>query len=224
MVKKSFIKFSMLAMSAVLVVGCTTTDAYTGETKTSSTAFGAGLGALGGAIIGVLAGDNAKERRKGALIGAGLGALGGAGVGNYMDKQEAMLRTQLANSGVSITRVGNDIILNMPGNITFDTNNIAIKPQFFDVLNSVSIVLAKFDKTLIDITGHTDSTGSEELNQNLSLRRAQSVSMYLQGQKIMAQRMIVRGAGETLPVANNGTKEGRAANRRVEIQISPFQG
>src|SRR5216117_1112285 len=117
-----FLRSTLLVVAAALTAaGCETTDAYTGNKKVNNTSKGAGIGALAGAVLGAATGDNSKDRRKRALIGAGVGALAGAGVGAYMDKQEAKLRAQLQGTGVSVTRSGNDLILNMPGNITFRT-------------------------------------------------------------------------------------------------------
>ena len=149
-------------------------------------------------------------------------ALAGAGIGNYMDQQESELRAQLQGTGVSVTRVGDRIILNMPSAITFDVDQDAIKPEFFATLNSVAIVLRKFNRTLIDVNGHTDSTGSLQHNQDLSERRAGSVASYLGSQGIDQRRMSAIGFGPSQPVATNATEAGRAQNRRVEIQIAPI--
>src|SRR5690349_5773074 len=168
-------KTSILARTVLLVVaasftvaGCQTTDAYTGETKVNKATKGAGIGAAAGAVLGALTGDNSKERRERALIGAGVGAITGAGVGAYMDKQEAKLRAQLQGTGVSVTRNGDDLILNMPGNITFKTASADLNASFYKVLDSVSLVLKEFDKTLIDVEGHTDSDGADDYNLRLS--------------------------------------------------------
>ena len=178
MKSSKFVRSSLLAgltaiAAALVSAGCTTTDAYTGEKKVNNASKGAGIGALAGAVIGALTGDNSKERRERALIGAGVGALTGAGVGAYMDKQEAKLRAQLQGTGVSVTRSGNDLILNMPGNITFKTASADLNSNFYKVLDSVGLVLKEFDKTLIDVEGHTDSDGSDDYNQQLSLQSRQ---------------------------------------------------
>lgn len=205
--------------AAGLVLGACTTDPFTGERQASNTAVGAGLGAAAGAVAGALI---ASDSRKGALIGAGIGALSGGAIGLYMDNQEAALRQRLQASGVSVTRVGNDIILNMPSNITFDSGKSDIKAQFFEVLNSVALVFKEYNQTLIDIYGHTDSDGSEESNLVLSQQRAGSVSQYLVGQQINPQRILTRGFGESQPVAPNTTAAGKQQNRRVEIRIVPL--
>ncbi len=218
-----YIRTMSVILAGVLVVaGCQTTDPYTGEQKTSNTAKGAGIGAAIGGVFGLLTGDNARERKKRALIGAGVGALAGGAVGAYMDKQEAELRQQLQGTGVSVTRNGENIILNMPSNITFASGSSDLNARFFKVLDSVSLVLKKYDKTLVEVVGHTDSVGGTEMNQALSERRANTVSTYLSGKGVAEQRFLVAGFGETRPVATNDTAEGRALNRRVEITLVPI--
>lgn len=210
-----------LTVFAVFVSGCKTLDAYTREEKTSSATKGALIGAAAGAVVGLISGDDAVERRQHALIGAGIGALAGGSIGYYMDKQEAELRAELEGTGVSVTRIGDNITLNMPGNVTFATDSSDLSPAFFDVLNSVGKVLAEYEQTVVEVAGHTDSTGSEAYNQSLSERRAGSVSTYLQGQGVISQRLITVGMGELRPVADNATAAGRQANRRVEITMVP---
>lgn len=207
----------------LLAAACQTIDPYTGEKKVSNTAKGAGIGAAAGAVIGAISGDDARERRKRALIGAGVGGLAGAGVGAYMDRQEAELRKELEGTGVSVTRKGDNITLNMPSNITFRTGSADLDSRFFKVLDSVALVLKKYDQTIIEAAGHTDSVGSEQMNQALSERRASTVSQYLVGKGIKQERMIVIGAGETRPVASNDSEEGRALNRRVELTLLPLK-
>jgi len=201
--------------------GCTTLDAYTQESKTSNATKGAIIGAASGAVVGLISGDDSVERRKHALIGAGVGALAGGAIGYYMDQQEAKLRTELEGTGVSVTRIGDNITLNMPGNVTFATGSSDLSPSFFDVLNSVSKVLTEFDQTIVEIAGHTDSDGSVQYNQGLSERRAQVVARYFRTQEIMEQRLIPIGQGESRPVADNTTASGKQANRRVEITMVP---
>ena len=214
----------ILTMTALIVIvsGCTTLDPYTREEKTSSATKGALIGAGIGAVVGLISGDDAVERRQRALIGAGVGALAGGTVGYYMDKQEAELRAELEGTGVSVTRIGDNITLNMPGNVTFATDSSDLSPAFFDVLNSVSKVLAEFDQTVVEVAGHTDSTGSEQYNQSLSERRAGSVASYLRSQGVISERLITVGMGELRPVADNTTAAGRQANRRVEITMVPI--
>jgi len=214
---------------AGLCVLCTltacTTDPYTGESQISKTAAGAMIGtaagAAGGAAIGAIAGGG-RGAAKGALIGAGVGVLSGGAVGAYMDVQEAKLREQLRGTGVSVTRVGDEVVLNLPGNVTFESNQTAIRPSFYAVLNSVSLVLKEYPKTIIEVTGHTDSTGSDSLNQTLSEQRAASVGSYLTAQGIDQRRVLTQGFGKRSPIADNATVEGRQTNRRVELRLAPL--
>jgi len=203
-------------IALLFLYGCAT-DPYTGERKASKTATGAGIGAVIGAGVGALAGGGTK----GALIGAGIGALAGGAVGNYMDRQEARLRQQLEGTGVSVTRQGDNLILNMPGDITFEIDRSDIKANFYNVLNSVVLVLKEFEKTSIHITGYTDSTGSFEYNIKLSERRATSVGSYFQAQGIHPARLVTQGRGPQDPVASNDTPDGRTRNRRVELMLVP---
>jgi outer membrane protein OmpA-like peptidoglycan-associated protein len=220
--KSNALKVFMVTVGlTVLLGGCETLDPYTQESKTSSATKGAVIGAIAGAVVGLASGDDAVERRQHALIGAGVGALAGGAVGNYMDRQEADLRAELQGTGVSVTRIGDNITLNMPGHVTFATDSSDLSPAFFNVLTSVSKVLTEYDKTVVEVAGHTDSTGSDGYNQALSERRASSVSQYLQSQGINSQRMITIGLGESMPVADNTTNAGRQANRRVEITMVP---
>lgn len=210
-------------LAALTLSACTTMNAYTGQSQLSSTAGGAMIGAGTGAVVGAFAGAaTGNDPRIAALIGAGLGGLTGAAVGHYMDQQEAELRAQLQSSGVSVTRVGNQIILNMPSNITFTTDLSTVQPGFNETLVSVGLVLKKFNKTIVDVTGHTDNTGSNAHNQDLSQKRAVSVATILANQGVDQRRFYIEGKGEDDPIASNATESGRAQNRRVEIQISPI--
>lgn len=216
--KKSLL---VIALAGVVgLTGCTTLDPYTGEQRTSRATQGALIGAAAGAVIGNVTGS--RDRTKRAMIGAGIGALAGAAVGNYMDQQEAELRRELQGTGVSVTRDGDNLILNMPGNITFDVNRDEVKSEFYPVLNSVAKVLKKYDKTAIEVAGHTDSTGTVEHNMALSLRRADSVAGYLLGQGIQSVRIATIGFGPHRPIADNSTAQGRSLNRRVELTLIPL--
>jgi outer membrane protein OmpA-like peptidoglycan-associated protein len=212
---------ALVVGTCLVVAGCTTYDPYTGEKEVSKTTKGAAIGAGTGAIIGLIIGDSSSERKRRAIQLGVAGGLAGGAVGNYMDRQEAKLRAQLQGTGVSVTRSGDNIILNMPGNVTFQTNSPDISASFYPVLNSVALVLKEFDKTVVDVAGHADSTGPADKNMELSQRRAGSVSSYLGAQGINAQRLITVGYGETRPIAGNDTPEGRQQNRRVEITLVP---
>jgi outer membrane protein OmpA-like peptidoglycan-associated protein len=216
---KRCLAFSALAIS---VAACTT-NPFTGEREASNAAKGAAIGAAAGAAIGALSGDGGDERRKRALIGAGVGVLAGAAVGAYMDAQEARLREKLQGSGVQVTRVGDDIVLNMPGNVTFDVNRADINSRSYAVLNSVGLVLEEYSKTLIDVNGYTDSTGSVQHNMKLSQRRAENVASYLEEQGAIPSRLLAQGFGPQFPVADNATAQGRQLNRRVELVLKPLQ-
>ncbi len=208
--KKTFI-CSLLAVS--MLTACAT-DPYTGESKVSKTAWGTGIGALAGAGIGALAGGE-----KGALIGAGVGAAAGAGTGAYMDVQARKLRQELLNTGVQVQEANGQIYLIMPGNITFDSNDANIKPAFQPVLNSIAKVINEYSKTMVQVNGYTDSTGSAATNNSLSLMRANSISNYLRLRGINGNRIVSNGYGSSNPIASNATAAGREQNRRVEIVL-----
>jgi outer membrane protein OmpA-like peptidoglycan-associated protein len=218
LVKISSVKSAVVAAVAISVAACTTVNPYTQETQTSKAVKGAGIGAAAGAVVGLLTKGDKLEN---ALIGAGVGALAGGGVGYYMDVQEAKLRQRLAGTGVSVTRNGDNITLNMPSGITFALNSADLNSQFYGALDGVSMVLKEYDKTVIEVAGHTDSSGSDQYNQSLSERRAQSVAGYLGTHGVKQQRLISIGAGEAHPVASNDSEAGRSANRRVELTIVP---
>lgn len=228
--EKRFVKFPDLkspawrrigVASALLVFAsaCTTVNPYTKEQQTSKVVKGAGIGAAAGAVVGLL---TKGDKLQNALIGAGVGAVAGGGVGYYMDVQEAKLRQKLEGTGVSVTRMGDNITLNMPSSITFALNSADLNAQFYNALDGVSMVLKEYDKTIVEVAGHTDSSGSDQYNQALSERRAQAVASYLGSHGVASKRLITVGAGETRPVASNDTEQGRAANRRVELTIVPI--
>lgn len=208
---------------AVMLTGCMTYDPYTGEEQVSKATIGAAIGATIGAIGAAIdnRGDDSRTRNQRVLAAAAAGGAIGGGVGFYMDRQEAMLRQELANTGVQVVRDGDNLILVMPGNITFATGSAAVKGDFQDVLGSVAKVLTEFDKTILEITGHTDSTGSNEFNQQLSERRATAVANVLQANDVAFERILSAGYGEERPIADNSTAEGRALNRRVELVMIP---
>ncbi len=204
-----------LTASALALITACTTNPYTGEQETSNAAiYGAGAAVVCG-IIGSR--ESSKHARNAAL---GCGAIG-AGIGAYMDVQEAKLREQLEGSGVRVAREGDNIRLIMPGNITFASDKSVLRSDFGSVLESVGLVLAKYNETTLRVTGHTDSTGSDQYNQQLSEQRAQSVADNLMTHGVESIRLYVQGMGEKQPIADNATPEGRASNRRVELYILP---
>lgn len=196
-----------------MAVACTTVNPYTGETRTSNAVR---YGAIGGVVCGLIGATENSRRARNA--GLGCGAIG-AGIGAYMDAQAEELRQELEGTGVRVERNGDDINLIMPGNITFATNEYNIRRDFLPVLESVAQVLFKFTDTRLQVTGHTDSTGGAQYNYDLSDRRAASVSNHLASLGIDQNRLITRGVGPDQPIASNETESGRAANRRVELQV-----
>ena len=209
-------------LAALAMTACTTTDPYTGETRPNYTGRGALIGAAAGAALGYLTNtSDSQEGRTNALIGAGIGGLAGAGIGNYMDRQESAMREALSDSGVGVRRQGNDLLLIMPGDVTFDTNSSSIKSDFYHILNDAAQVLNRYPATYVDVVGHADSTGPDAYNQTLSEQRESSVGSYLISQGVLRDRFYIAGMGERSPIASNDTVEGRARNRRVEILIRP---
>lgn len=216
--KKSRLLISTFAaFSLVTVSGCVT-DPNTGEKKISRTAIGGVGGTVAGILLGGLIGG-----KTGRIIGAGIGGIAGAAVGYTMDKQIKELKEQTAGSGVDVTETDNGaaILVNLPDGVTFDVASYSLKPSFRTTLDQVADSLIKYPNSLIDVYGHTDSTGSDAYNQTLSENRARTVAGYLQSRGVPAARIRSQGFGETMPVADNATEAGRMKNRRVEIKIVP---
>jgi outer membrane protein OmpA-like peptidoglycan-associated protein len=210
-----------LAVSLLLMPACSTVNPYTGEKQTSKATEGSAIGGVLGAILGAATASKG-HRTENALIAGGIGAIAGGGAGYYMDVQDAKLRQKLEGTGVRVAREGNEIHLIMPGDVTFSTDSADLKSRFFEVLDSVAIVLQEYKSTLVTVAGYTDSTGTTGYNQKLSERRASTVAMYLHSRGVVKERLAAIGYGEQHPVADNGTAEGRAKNRRVEITLEPI--
>jgi outer membrane protein OmpA-like peptidoglycan-associated protein len=206
---------------AFLLAGCETIDTSNGVKTSSKTKSGALIGAGAGAVLGAL--SNKNDRRKNAVIGAGIGALAGAGVGAYMDRQSKDLRAQLETRGVYVTRSGDNIILNLPSDVTFSSGSADIAGSFLPVLDDVATILNQYPSTYIDVVGHADSSGNAANNLTLSERRANATAGYLVARKVKSERIYVAGVGDTQPIATNATPEGRAKNRRVEITLRPVE-
>lgn len=217
MKKQQLISLSLIA--AILPLAACVTDPETGNRTISKAAIGGVGGALGGYLLGDLVGG--KRDRTEKIVGAGIGAIAGAGVGYYMDEQERKLREQTAGSGVNVIRDGDNLVLDMPSEVTFAVDSANIDPGFRTTLDNVATTLKQYEKTYIDVLGHTDSTGSDAYNQGLSERRASSVANYLGSRGVQQARLATRGYGETQPKASNADESGRAANRRVEIRLVP---
>ena len=209
--KSGFSKFVVLLICIGWLTGGCSTSPATGKNSNDRKAAGSISGKT-----------RTKEARKQSLKKAGVTRLTYGTVDSYMDRQEKLLRKRLKRTGVSISRSGNNIILNMPGRITFDFGSANLKSEYYEVLNSVASVLEEFGRTYIDVYGHTDSIGSQKYNFKLSYRRANCVADYLIAQGCNFHRFSIRGFGETNPVASNASKSGRSQNRRVEIEISPL--
>lgn len=197
--------------------GCSTINPYTGQQQTSDTGIGAGMGALGGAAIGAIAGGG-----RGALIGGAVGALTGGLIGSFMDKENAELHQQLQGTGVQVSQQGHYIQLIMASDVTFKTGQYDIRTDYYPTLNSVAVVLKKYDRTNVMITGFTDNVGNAAYNQSLSERRAASVGAFLVSQGISPGRIFTDGRGKRDPMASNATAEGRGMNRRVVITLRPI--
>ena len=219
--KKRVLMIAALVSGTLAISGCTT-NPYTGEREAGKSGIGAGIGSLVGAGVGALS-SSKHDRGKGALIGAAAGAALGGGIGYYMDVQEAKLRDKMQGTGVSVTRNGDNIVLNMPNNVTFDSNSANLKPAGANTLTGVAMVLKEYEKTAVNVVGYTDSTGSKDLNMRLSQQRADSVASALITQGVAANRIRTTGMGPANPIASNSTAEGKAQNRRVEITLSPLQ-
>jgi len=219
---KPFIVAPLLA--TLLLSACATNDL--GEPRDlNKTETGAIIGTVSGAALGAII--NHKNRGKGALIGAVGGGLTGAGVGYYMDQQSKDLQKQLQpeiqRGDISVDKRSSDnaLLVSMTSNTGFDTNSAALKPGYLPTLNKIAHVLNQYGKTTVTVVGHTDSVGTNEYNQALSERRAQSVLNYFVSQQVNPLRLESYGKGETEPRADNNTEAGRQLNRRVELWILP---
>lgn len=210
------IKIAVIGMAASIAIGCAADDPH----KRAKT--GAVIGGIAGAVLG-----NQTDSKNGKVVGAAVGALTGAAVGNYMDNQHAKLQQQLReeqrNNEIRITRIDDETLkLDVSSEVSFDVNSANVKSSFRNSLNKVADVISEYDQTAVHVIGHTDSTGSESYNQQLSEKRASSVSRYLARNGVVRTRMRMSGRGEAKPVANNNTSSGRSLNRRVEIYLKPI--
>ncbi len=224
MKKQAMMVLATTLLATVTLGGCAT---YTGQTNDPNdpnrTRNNALIGAGIGAVAGLLSGGDATERRQRAMVGAGVGGLAGGAIGAYQDRQEAELRRQTAGTGVEVSRDGDVIKLNLPDGVTFDFGKANLKSQFYPALDNVASTLAEYNQTIVEVSGHTDSVGSDAANQTLSVQRANAVGNYLIGRGLVRERFEIVGFGETRPVASNDTDSGRALNRRVEIRVVPLR-
>jgi outer membrane protein OmpA-like peptidoglycan-associated protein len=216
---KTRLLMSSVAAAALLTTSACVTDPNTGEKKVSRTAIGGVGGAVVGGLLGGLIGG-----KTGRIVGAGIGGVAGGVVGYKMDQQIKTLKESTAGSGVEVTETdgGKAILVNLPDGVTFDVGSYTLKPEFRSTLDEVAKSLIDYPESLIDVYGHTDSTGSDSYNQTLSENRARTVMNYLVSRGVPAARLKSQGFGETMPVADNASAEGRTKNRRVEIKIVPI--
>jgi outer membrane protein OmpA-like peptidoglycan-associated protein len=204
----------ILVIAALAAAGCTSNDL-----RENQAAVGAATGALLGAGIGVLAGG---DDRRNAVIGAGIGAIAGAAVGDYLQRQEEELNQDLAGTGATVQNDGESLLVTLPATVTFAVDSAAIQPSMIPALTDFAQTLRQYPESYVDVVGHTDSTGAEAYNQDLSERRADSAATFLASRGVRRERLVAYGYGETRPVATNETEAGRAANRRVEVRITPI--
>lgn len=199
----------------IALSGCATDD----PNRRAKT--GAAIGAIAGAVLG-----HQVDGDKGRFVGAAAGAMAGGAVGNYMDKQQRELEEQLAEeqrrNEIELERLKNNVLkVNLSSEVSFDVNKADVKPGFYGSLNKLANIVAKYDNTIVHVVGHTDSSGDDSYNQQLSERRALSVKNYLAANNVSADRTRIEGRGESEPRSSNATPEGRAQNRRVEIYLKP---
>ena len=204
---RSFFMLIALSLALLLAGGC----------NASRTVKGGAIGAAAGGAIGGAIGSKKGKTAEGAIIGAVVGGTAGALIGRYMDKQAEEIRRDM--KGATVTRVGEGILITFDSGLMFDVDSYNLRSTTRDNLNELARVLNKYDDTDILIEGHTDNTGSEEHNQTLSEKRAQSVANYLIRQAVNKDRTITMGYGESQPIASNETASGRQQNRRVEVAI-----
>ena len=212
------IKTPLLLGAAGLLALTACTDPMTGQTNRTKT------GALTGAAIGAVVGgtkESGNDRLKNAAIGAAIGAAGGAVVGNILDQQAAELRKDFDNGAIDVVNTGNELIVRMPQDILFATDSATVGATVQGDLRVLAANLNRYPNSTVEVQGHTDNTGSAAYNQDLSQRRAQSVSSILAANGVSNGRLRAVGFGENQPIASNLTPEGRAQNRRVQIVIRP---
>ncbi|MFN2366159.1 MAG: OmpA family protein, partial [Desulfurivibrionaceae bacterium] len=209
---KKLISFAII--TTLLLAACAPLETKTQKGGT----YGAAGGAAAGAILGQAVGRDTEATLWGAAIGAALGGTTGAGVGKMMDNQERDMRDALsASEAAAVRREGDLLAVVLKGDLTFATDSTIVKPGLYKELDRIAGVIIQYPQTVIRVEGHTDSTGTEAYNQELSERRAANVRNLLIQRGIPYARIEVVGYGETLPVATNDTAAGRQMNRRVEI-------
>ncbi|MCJ7465453.1 MAG: OmpA family protein [Maribacter sp.] len=214
--KNFILKSIYILMSIVLIVGCTAVK------NTNQKQRGAAVGAASGAVIGGVLGNNVGKGNNtvlGAIVGAVVGGVAGGYIGDRMDKQAQKIEEEIP--GAQVTRVGEgiNVVFNQDAGVYFDTNKSNVKGTAIETLDKMAAILKEYPQTNILVVGHTDSAGPDDYNLKLSQQRAESVTNYLVSKGISGSRLTTEWFGETQPVADNGTPEGKAKNRRVEMAI-----
>lgn len=204
-------RFALLALVLLFALSCLSCAEWTSRQK------GAVIGGTTGAVVGGVIGKQAGNTALGAILGAAVGGAAGAYIGDYMDKQAEEMEDDLA--GAKIERVGEGIKITFDSGLLFDVNKATLRPASEEQLTRMAVILNKYPDTNILLEGHTDATGSDEYNLNLSRLRAQSVANFLANQAVSTARFSVMGYGESQPIADNETEMGRQQNRRVEVAI-----
>ena len=213
--KKTIVSLSVIAIGLSGLVGC----ANMSETQ-KTTGTGAAIGAVAGGVIGASTGDR-KTAATGAAIGAAVGAGGGYLWSKHMEKQKAEMEQATEGTGVSVSQTAdNQLKLDIPSDVSFDTNRYEIKSNLRPILDRFATTLNQNPVTMVTIIGHTDSTGSDAINNPLSVNRAASTRDYLVARGVATNRIAIDGRGSREPIADNNTVDGRAKNRRVEIFVA----
>lgn len=195
-------------LAVIALAGCANMDP-----SQRSTAIGAGVGALGGAVIG--------RNAAGTAIGAGVGALGGYAWSQYMQQKKVAMEQATQGTGVAVMQTpDNQLKVNIPSDVSFDTNSAMIRPEMRPILDQFASGLSNQPNTEVRVIGHTDNTGTDAINDPLSVQRAASVRDYLAARGVNTQHVAISGVGDRQPIADNGTAQGRAQNRRVEIFLA----
>jgi len=207
--------FRTIFLSGAVFAAALALSACMGDGSDGRSMLGAGLDALSNLT------GRGRAERSAALIESGVAAVETSEADSYMGQQEAALQSEVAPKGANVTRAGDRIIITISSPSAFGANSDDLGRGVQPVLNAAAGVLKKFNRTTIDVYGHTDSGGSEKKNLDLTQRRALAVAVYLAKQGIDEKRLSVTGFGASRPVSPNTTAEGRVANRRIEIQLSP---
>ena len=218
--KKAFTSLTIAASAAALLAGCAADGTMTNTGKNS--AIGAVIGAGLGTVVGNQVGDrDNRTRATGAAVGAALGAAGGYLWSQRMEQQKQAMQQVTADTPVQVSQTAdNRLKINIPADAGFATNSAVLNANMYPILQRLAQTLNQNPAATVSVVGHTDSTGSDAINNPLSQRRADAAKAYLVSQGVAASRIATSGAGSTQPIASNATVDGRAQNRRVEIFVA----